>query len=77
MDSRFSRFRHEVHSAEDNDFGIGFGGLPGQTEEISNIISNLLDWVDLIIMAKDYGIGLFLEPYDFLLTSDKGGGVSL
>ena len=47
--------------------GISFGCLPGQAKGISDIISNLLDRVDLIIVAEKNCILLFFQSENFFL----------
>ena len=63
----FGGFCHEVHSAENDCFGIGLRGFSCLTKRIANVIRDLLDRIDLIIMTKQDGVFLLFESNDFLL----------
>ena len=47
-------FGHEVHAAEDDEFGFGvLGGLAGETERVADVVGELDHLVALIVMAED------------------------
>ena len=58
----FRRLSHEVDAAKDDDLGVGFGGLVGEPEGVSNVVGDLLYGFDLVVVAKDYRVAFLLEP---------------
>jgi hypothetical protein len=57
---------HEMHAAEDDDIGIGFGGLLREPEGIADVIRDVLDFGHLIIVREDDGVELFFERENLL-----------
>jgi hypothetical protein len=46
--------RHEVHAAEDDEFGVGMGAdLARQLERVAGVVGELDHFVALVMMAED------------------------
>ena len=56
-----------MNSAENDNLRIGFGCLPSQAKGVSDIVRDLLDGIDLVIVAKKDGILFFLKSKNFFL----------
>ena len=60
----FGGLGHEVNTGEDDDVGIGLGGLLAQAQAVADVIGDVLDLRFLVIMRQDDGVLLFLELID-------------
>ena len=60
------RLGHEMHAAENNHVGAGFGGLLGKSERIAHKIRDVLDFRHLVIVRQDDGVQLFFERKNLL-----------
>ena len=60
------RFCHEVNATEGNHVSIGFLRVIGETQRVSNKISDVLDHADLVVVGKDHRISLRLETKNLL-----------
>jgi hypothetical protein len=61
----FRRFGHEADTAKSDDVGIGRRGFARQVEAVADEIGQVLDFRLLVIMRKDDGVALRLQPPDF------------
>lgn len=76
----FGRLRHEVDAAKCDDIGVGFFCLKGKPQRVANVVSDLLDFGDLVVVGEDDGVALFLKAQDFLTEVNgfgDGGGHAL
>jgi hypothetical protein len=61
------RFGHELHAAEHDDIGVGLGGHAAQFERIADVIGDrMVQRRFHVIVAKDHGAALLLQPIDFV-----------
>ena len=56
-----------MNTAENDNLRIGLGSLPSQAKGVSDIVRDLLDGIDLVIMAEKDGILFFLKSKNFFL----------
>lgn len=68
----FGGFRHEMNSAEGDDFGIGFLSFISEAEGVADVIGNILDGADLVIMGKNDGVLLLFEAKNIFLEIKNG-----
>ena len=61
----FGRLRHEVHAGEEDDVGLRFCGLAGQSEAVAHEVGHLLHFGQGVIMRQDDGVLLALQASDF------------
>ena len=54
-----------MDAAEDDDIRFGLRRLLRQTERITHVIGDILNFRHLVVMREDDRMELFLEPKDF------------
>ena len=59
--------RHEVHAGEEDDVGLGFGGLAGKSEAVAHEVGHFLHFRQGVVMRQDDGVFLAFQASDFLL----------
>ena len=60
----FGRLRHEMDAAEEDDFGVGFGGLEAQSQGVADKIGYVLDFRHLVVVRENDGIAFPLQLRD-------------
>ena len=64
-------FAHEIDTGKDNDLGIRFNRLLGQTKRIADKIGIFLHFIRNIIMSKDNRLLLFLQRCNLIFDIHK------
>jgi hypothetical protein len=60
------RLGHEVDAAEDDDLGLGGGGLDAEFERVARQVGDVLDGRYLVVVGEDDGLLLRGQPPDVL-----------
>ena len=55
-----------MDAAEDDDFGIGAGGLDTQPQGVTDEVGDVLDLRDLVVVGQDHGLALGFQFIDLL-----------
>ena len=65
-----------MDSAERNDIGIGLLSTKGKAEGISDVIGNLLNFLDLVVVGQNHGIPFLFQSKNFGTKIVRGEGSS-
>ena len=62
-----------MHTAEDDNIGIGFLGPVGEAQGIADVVRNVLNGTDLVIVGENDSVALFFEAKDVFFEIENGG----